>query len=260
MADRYWVGGSGTWNTTSTTNWASSSGGTAGASAPTAADNVFFDGNSNVGTGAFTVTMADTPRVCNDFTASGLDGTMTLAGLAIGLTVSGSLSFPATNFIPTYTGTTTFSTANTGRTITSNGVAFPGSITFIGGGTWQLQDALTTASTAAVTLTSGSLDLNGKTLTGGTFSSSGSSTRSIAFGSTGSIVVTGTTTALAMATATGFTFTGTSNISAAMSTGRTFNFGGTAGATASNALSINLTSGASVPTFTGQFKIGRAHV
>ena len=37
MADRYWVGGAGTWNTTSTTNWSTASGGSSGASVPTAA-------------------------------------------------------------------------------------------------------------------------------------------------------------------------------------------------------------------------------
>ena len=87
MADRYWVGGTGTWSSTNTANWSASSGGATGASVPTASDNVFFDVNSNVGTGAFTCTMANTPRVCNDFTASGLDGTMTLAGSGIGLNV-----------------------------------------------------------------------------------------------------------------------------------------------------------------------------
>ena len=116
MADRYWVGGTGTWSSTNTANWSDSSGGGTGASVPTAADNVFFDANSNVGTGAFTVTMANSPRVCNDITISGLDGTMTLAGAAIGLTVSGSLSFPATNLTRTYTGTTTFNATTTGKT------------------------------------------------------------------------------------------------------------------------------------------------
>jgi len=80
MANRYWVGGTGSWSSTNTVNWSASSGGSGGASVPTAADNVYFDVNSNVGTGAFTVTMANTPRVCNDFTASGLDGTMLLLG------------------------------------------------------------------------------------------------------------------------------------------------------------------------------------
>jgi hypothetical protein len=35
MADRYWVGGTGTWDGTSTANWAASSGGGSGASVPT---------------------------------------------------------------------------------------------------------------------------------------------------------------------------------------------------------------------------------
>jgi hypothetical protein len=43
MADRYWVGGSGFWNTSSTTNWSATSGGPGGASAPTSVDNVFFN-------------------------------------------------------------------------------------------------------------------------------------------------------------------------------------------------------------------------
>ena len=47
MADRYWVGGSGTWSSLNTSNWSTSSGGAGGASVPTAADNVFFDVNSN---------------------------------------------------------------------------------------------------------------------------------------------------------------------------------------------------------------------
>lgn len=50
MANRYWVGGSGTWNTTSTTNWSASSGGAGGASVPTASDAVFFDSASGSGT------------------------------------------------------------------------------------------------------------------------------------------------------------------------------------------------------------------
>ena len=52
MADRYWRGGTGTWNTTSTTNWSATSGGPSGASVPTVADSVFFDQ-----AGTYTVTM-----------------------------------------------------------------------------------------------------------------------------------------------------------------------------------------------------------
>jgi hypothetical protein len=47
MATRYWVGGTSTWDTTSTTNWSDTSGGTGGASVPTSVDDVVFDANSN---------------------------------------------------------------------------------------------------------------------------------------------------------------------------------------------------------------------
>jgi hypothetical protein len=50
MANRYWVGGTGTWNAVSTANWAATSGGASGASAPTSADIVFIDANSGTGT------------------------------------------------------------------------------------------------------------------------------------------------------------------------------------------------------------------
>ena len=159
MADRYWVGGTGAWSSTSTANWSASSGGGTGASVPTAADNVFFDANSNVGTGAFTVTMANSPRVCNDFTAAGLDGAMTLAGSGIALTVSGSLTFQATNFTRSYTGVTTFNATTTGKTVTANGVAFGAGITFDGvGGAWTLGSALTVAGANGITLTNGTFD------------------------------------------------------------------------------------------------------
>lgn len=50
MATYYWVGGTGTWNTSTTTNWATSSGGTGGAGVPTLSDNVIFDSSSGSGT------------------------------------------------------------------------------------------------------------------------------------------------------------------------------------------------------------------
>jgi len=181
MADRYWVLGTGSWSSTNTANWSASSGGAGGASVPTASDNVFFDANSNVGTGAFTVTMANSPRVCNDFTASGLDGTMTLAGSSIGLTVSGSLTFQATNFTRSYTGTTTFNATSTGKTVTSNGKTF-GAVTFDGvGGGWTLGSNLN-CGINTVTVTNGTFDtssVGNYAINAGTFSSSNSNIRTI---------------------------------------------------------------------------------
>jgi hypothetical protein len=80
---------------------------------------------------------------------------MTLAGTSIGLTVSGSLTFQATNFSRTYTGTTTFNATTTGKTVTTNGVSL-GAVTFDGvGGAWTLGSALTSGN---ITVTRGTFD------------------------------------------------------------------------------------------------------
>jgi hypothetical protein len=50
MAARFWVGGSGTWDTSNTTNWSATSGGAGGASVPTSADTVTIDASSGTGT------------------------------------------------------------------------------------------------------------------------------------------------------------------------------------------------------------------
>lgn len=76
MADRYWVNGAGTWDDTDTTNWSASSGGAGGASAPTSADNVFF--NASSGSGACTVAA----------TAAGLAVTFALSGVSVVLAAS----------------------------------------------------------------------------------------------------------------------------------------------------------------------------
>lgn len=46
---RYWVGGSGVWSPTNTTNWAYYSGGPSGAPVPTLENNVYIDANSDIG-------------------------------------------------------------------------------------------------------------------------------------------------------------------------------------------------------------------
>lgn len=86
MANRYWVGGTGTWNSSDTTNWSATSGGAGGASAPTVADDVFFDSNSGT---AATVTVASTAAsfTCtvnkSDINLS-LSGNATLSGASSG--------------------------------------------------------------------------------------------------------------------------------------------------------------------------------
>ena len=85
MANRYWVGGTGTWDNSTTTNWSATSGGAGGASAPTSTDAVFFNSNSGSGT----VSNTDSVQ-CLSLTCTGFTGTIDCAGF--GITVYGNVT------------------------------------------------------------------------------------------------------------------------------------------------------------------------
>ena len=212
MANRYWVGGTGNWDASLTTNWSTTSGGSGGASAPTSADNVFFDVNSNVGTGSFSVGLV--AATCADLTVSGLDGAMTFA-FAASMSIYGSLNVQLTNvsrsggsnfginFLATTTGKTISCPSNLPSTVTFNGV----------GGGWTLLTPLALSGSTGFSLTAGSVDLNGQTITcSATFSITGTATRSLTLGAA-TISVTNSGTAWNANTTTGLTFNaGTSQI------------------------------------------------
>lgn len=81
MANRYWVGGSGTWDSTAGTKWSTASGGAGGASVPTSADDVYFDASS--GTSSVTIAAGGMPAktftITNGYTGS-LSGTVLAYG------------------------------------------------------------------------------------------------------------------------------------------------------------------------------------
>lgn len=188
MADRYWVGGAGTWDASTTTNWATSSGGAGGASAPTSGDNVIYDANSDAGSG-YTVTI--TAGSCNDLTMSGLDqATIVSLGTTAFLNIHGSMTLPATNLTWTGTNATTcllaFLATTTGKTVTTNGVTLTAQrIRFEGaGGAWTLGSAFTTTGNATFieegTFNTGNYNM---TIVGLSRASSSTGTASILLGS-----------------------------------------------------------------------------
>jgi hypothetical protein len=131
MANRYWVGGSGTWNTSSTTNWSTSSGGASGASVPTGADAVIVDANSGSPTITLTgaldaLSLTTTGATCT-FTST---GTLTLGNTA-GTTSNNTIVLSATTTwsatgllsIGSYSGT-----IPTTKYIDTNGITFNCSI------------------------------------------------------------------------------------------------------------------------------------
>jgi len=146
------------------------------------------------------------------------------------------------------------------QTITSAGVTFTQPITIFGSSaTVRLNGDLTVGSARTTTLTSGTLDLtnNGAgnyVLTTGLFSSNNSNTRAITFGTGNITVIANNATVFNMATATGFTYTGTPtiNLTYSGSTGtRTIQVGNTAGGTEANALNYNISAGSDIVSFGG---------
>ena len=212
MADRYWVGGTGTWNTSSTTNWSASSGGASGASVPTVADNVFFDQ-----AGTYTVTMTGA-LACLDITVS--SGTVTFAaGTIPTLNVRGSMSLLA-GTIWSSTGTTNFTATTTGKTITTNGTTINGAIALNGsGGGWILGSALT-ISGAILDLSLGSFNTGNYSLNVLQIAAFNPTARTLDFGSSTITLTSSSSSALGLSATSGLTFNaGTSQINLTNSTG-----------------------------------------
>ncbi len=192
MANRFWVGGGGNWDQTTTTNWSTTTGGAGGSAVPTAADDVFFDANSGVGTVTLTVSAP-----CRSLNSAGASiGTFTHNAsivLTIGDATAGASNvaldlsgFTTYTLGSTTTSTITFaSTSTTQQSITYGGHTVA-SQTFNGvAGSWQFADAMTVTagSTSNITLTNGSLDTNGQSVTAN-FAASSSNTKSLTLGAT----------------------------------------------------------------------------
>ena len=177
---RYWVGGIGTWDATTTTNWSATSGGAGGASVPTSADNVIFDSLSNAT--AYTVTQTQTGAArCANFTMGApLTGNITFASGASYIVFHGNVSFSGgANITRTYTGNMGFASNTTGWTFNSNGVTFASQPEIHSGG-WSLTSALTT--TSNVVLIRGSLDTAGYAVSAAAINSSYLTLRTLSLG------------------------------------------------------------------------------
>lgn len=113
MADRYWVGGTGTWDSSTTTNWSTTSGGSGGASAPTNADNAIFDANS----GTSAIVSVDATAVSSSTTVNKSDITLSLTGSPTLCVVGGTLTLTAgTIALNSYTLSTGLFSSNNSNT------------------------------------------------------------------------------------------------------------------------------------------------
>jgi hypothetical protein len=218
MANRYWVGGAGTWDNTDTTHWSASSGGGAGASAPTSVDDVFFNSASNATAYAVTIGLTAVAANCRDISISGpLVGNVTITSAATAvINCYGSWLNAATGvaFASTSGAAINFLAAATGKTITTNGLAL-GTMALnmnATGGGWTLGSALSTGGT--VTVTAGSFSTGGSSysMSLGALASSNSNVRSINLNAS-TVSLSGGSNVINFLAPTNLTFNaGTSNI------------------------------------------------
>lgn len=230
-ASRFWVGGSGTFATSS--HWSASTGGAGGASVPTSADDVFMDANS----GSATVTNSVTPA-CRSIDLTGFTGAWT-ASSTQNLDCYGSFNCGTTvltvnviNFRATTTGwtinfngtTQSFSNANDG----SPGIWFVG----VGGG-WTLNDDLNNSNGAAVEVDAGTFNGNNKNVSAQGFCVDGSSSTRVVNMGSGTYTLRG---------AGGFGTNGWGTNGTSVTTGLTFN---------ANTSTIKMTGVGAFRTFAG---------
>lgn len=184
MADRYWVGGTETWNDTKGTKWAATSGGAGGESYPTVNDNVYFDANSGSGT----VTISSFSN-CNNLDFTGYTGA--LSGSSFG-SLMGNLTYSALMTQPAgANGKFNFKGSGI-QTITSNGhigrmgIDVNSSTSIV-----VLADDYNNSYTASgLSITSGTFKANNKNVTMGRFYTYGDEDATLYMG-TGTWTITG---------------------------------------------------------------------
>lgn len=228
MADRYWVGGTDNWDGTAGSKWALTSGGTGGQAVPTASDDVFFDGSS----GANIITISTTTALAKSLTCTGFTGT--IAG-STALTVSGSVTLGSGM---TWSNTGTFSINATG-TLTTNGITLNNLTKLVAAATLTFADNVTV--TGSVSVTAGTFDLNSKTANFGSFNSNNSNSKTIAFGASGVVNLTGTGTVLNFGTI-GPTVTGSRTVNI-ITGGSTAITATTTSLSTSSGFDLNITAG-----------------
>jgi hypothetical protein len=214
MADRYWVGGAGTWDATTTTNWSATSGGAGGASAPTSADNVIFDTLSNAT--AYAVTVGTNANALDITIAGPAVGNVTItSGATAVINCYGSWTSAATGVVFTTTSgaAINFLATTTGKTITTNNVTLGAMVVTLNGvgGEWSLGSAFTCTNAFIVTAGVFSTSASNYAFTPAAISSSNSNVRSISLNA--STVTLSGTSPIVFTTATNLTFSaGTSAI------------------------------------------------
>ena len=174
-ANRYWVGGTGAWNSSS--HWSGTSGGLGGMPIPTMNDDVFFDQNS------FStdkeVVMITVNASCRSIDWTNINHKAVFScRITKSLTVYGSYKLSPL-LIFGFKGQTIFAASSLNNDILTAGKRIVGNWVFNGSGSWLLQDDVLTDNLISINLIKGSLNTNNKKVTCGYFNGNSTLTRSL---------------------------------------------------------------------------------
>ena len=185
MANRYWVGGSASWDATAGSKWALTSAGSGGEAVPTSSDDVFLDS----GSGVVTVTVGNSyDALFKSLNCTGFTGTLTcgtgspnmLAGTSSTLgdfTLGSGMTFAGT------WGSLVVSASSGTMQITTNGIDLGTlGIGTSGGGSITLLSDLTITAGSLTHNNAGTVNTNGFAVNILTFVSSGSAARTLTLG------------------------------------------------------------------------------
>ena len=166
MANKYWRGGTASWDGTATGKWSSDPSTFVQATLPTSADDVFFDSTS---TGTVTIAAGNTGA--GSINCTGFAGTITgTAAISVvgSITLNGTMTYSHTGTV-TITGTSTLTTASK----TFSGITINGASAAL-----TLADPLN-ISTRLLTVTQGTLNTGGFSITASQLVTSGASAKTI---------------------------------------------------------------------------------
>jgi hypothetical protein len=153
MANRHWVGGTGTWDAADTTHWAATAGGAGGQSVPGTGDAVILDASSGGGTVTVNTTVAVQTLTMGAFT-----GTLDFSANNNNVTLSGNGGFSGTG-----SGARTLNLGNGTWTLTGVGGATLWNMATVTNLTFNANSStivFTTASSAVKVFSGGGLTYN----------------------------------------------------------------------------------------------------
>jgi gliding motility-associated-like protein len=160
-ANRFWVGGTGTWNDTK--HWALQSNGSGGASIPTIADDVFFDSFS-FANGRLTVLVTSDVN-CHSIDATSVTNRMIISGTsARKINVAGDFVLSEAVLLG-FKGKIIFTSSQFNTSISAPSSIFAGDVALDGVGSWNLQSDIKTVKSSTLYLVKGTLNTNNKNLT-----------------------------------------------------------------------------------------------